>query len=95
MISKLIKFEFLLKNLVYKDPSGTNPTQIDLPLPIITNIKKLVDDQNAVQGIIDNMQTTLDDDKLFKDDKLKPSVVSETELDKKINKPSSPVAASV
>ena len=61
---------FLLKNLVYKDPgTGTTPT-IDLPLPIIRNIKKLVEDQNKVQGIIENMKTSLDknDDKNFKDD---------------------------
>jgi len=61
---------FLLKNLVYKEPgTGTTPT-IDLPLPIISNIKKLVEDQNKVQGIIDNMKTSLDknDNKNFKDD---------------------------
>jgi len=78
---------FLLKNLVYKDPSGTIPTQIKLPLPIISNIKKLVDDQNAVQGIIDNMQTTIKDSNLFKDAKQKTSTTSEEELDKKILKP--------
>jgi len=63
---------FLLKNLVYKEPgtgTGTTPT-IDLPLPIISNIKKLVEDQNKVQGIIDNMKSSLDknDNKNFKDD---------------------------
>ena len=49
---------FLLKNLVYKEP-GTTP-KIDLPLPIITNIKKLVQDQASVQGIINDMKTSLD-----------------------------------
>ena len=58
---------FLLKNLVYKEP-GTDTTKIDLPLPIITNIKKLVEDQNAVQGIINSMETTINNpDTTYKD----------------------------
>jgi hypothetical protein len=62
---------FLLKNLVYKDPDTDTTPTIDLPLPIISNIKKLVEDQNRVQGIIDDMKNSLDEDgKNFKDDKL-------------------------
>ena len=65
---------FLLKNLVYKDPATDTTPKIDLPLPIITNIKKLVEDQNKVQGIIDEMKTSLDEDgKNFKDDELHKS----------------------
>ena len=62
---------FLLKNLVYKDTATDTTPKIDLPLPIITNIKKLVEDQNKVQGIINEMKTSLDKDgKNFIDDKL-------------------------
>jgi hypothetical protein len=81
---------FLLKNLVYKDPGTgtgtvtgtvTGSTQrINLPLPIIGNIKKLVDDQTKVQGIIDDMKNTLDSkaETFFKDRR------GESELNKKI-----------
>jgi hypothetical protein len=74
---------FLLKNLVYKDKgTGDGTTQtIDLPLPIIGNIKKLVDDQTKVQGIIDDMKTTLDSDKIF------TNTDKETELNGRIPKP--------
>ena len=58
---------FLLKNLVYKDPGDDKTPKIDLPLPIIKNIKKLVQDQNTVQGIINDMKTTLDPNKTFGD----------------------------
>jgi hypothetical protein len=58
---------FLLKNLVYKDPGTDKTPKIDLPLPIIKNIKKLVQDQNTVQGIITDMKTTLDSTKTFGD----------------------------
>jgi len=59
---------FLLKNLVYKDRAdGTSsspspiPEQIliNMPLPIITNIKKLVTDQKNIQGVIDRMKDSI------------------------------------
>ena len=52
---------FLLKNLVYKDPDGTPPIilPIRMPLPIITNIKKLVTDQKNIQGVIDRMKDSI------------------------------------
>ena len=53
---------FLLKNLVYKDPvDGTPPVilPIRMPLPIITNIKKLVTDQKNIQGVIDRMKDSI------------------------------------
>jgi hypothetical protein len=76
---------FLLKNLVYKDPiTGTSTgtsVKIDLPLPIISNIKKLVDDQNSVQGIINDMKKTLDNENTFDDT---PKHDSENILNEKI-----------
>ena len=59
----------------------TDTTKIDLPLPIIKNIKKLVQDQNTVQGIINDMKTTLDPTKTFGD---KPDHRSENVLNEKI-----------
>ena len=78
---------FLLKNLVYKDKDTGTSLKIDLPLPIIGNIKKLVDDQTKVQGIIDDMKNTIDSNKsdpIFKDRK------SENELNKRIPDPLPP-----
>jgi hypothetical protein len=51
---------FLLKHLVYKDRAdGTPPISIQMPLPIITNIKKLVTDQKNIQGVIDRMKVSI------------------------------------
>lgn len=49
---------FLLKNLVDKD-KDTDKKTVDLPKPIIKNIKKLVDDQAKVQGIINDMDSVI------------------------------------
>jgi len=49
---------FLLKNLVNKD-KDTDKQTVDLPKPIIKNIKKLVDDQAKVQGIINDMDSVI------------------------------------
>lgn len=49
---------FLLKNLVDKD-KDTDKQTVKLPLPIIKNIKKLVDDQAKVQGIINQMDSSI------------------------------------
>ena len=57
---------FLLKNLVYKDGTGETP-KINLPMPIIKNIKKLVQDQDMVQGIINGMKTTIESRNMFGD----------------------------
>ena len=51
---------FLLKNLVYKDPDGTQVIlPIRMPQPIITNIGKLVKDQKNIQGVIDRMKDSI------------------------------------
>jgi len=65
---------FLLKNLVYKDsndynpppdhdpypdPDPDNPRRINLPITIIKDIKKLVNDQKTVQGVIDRMNAAI------------------------------------
>ena len=81
---------FLLKNLVYKDPDTDTTPKIDLPLPIITNIKKLVEDQKKVQGIIDDMKTSLDKDaKNFSDDKIHTfeNIINSKNKPPKINPP--------
>ena len=66
---------FLLKNLVYKEP-GTDTSKIDLPLPIISNIKKLVQDQNSVQGIINDMSNTLNSKYSFDSSKNKEDILN-------------------
>ena len=57
---------YLLKHLVKKQlPTGVAPTapsagpNIDLPRPIIKNLRQLLDDQNNVQQVIDNLNTRL------------------------------------
>jgi hypothetical protein len=60
---------FLLKNLVNKDPQDGTPQPqpqpppqsgtIKLPVRIITNIKKLVEDQETIQGVIDKMDAAI------------------------------------
>jgi hypothetical protein len=59
---------FLLKNLVYKDsnddnppPPNPDPRGINLPITIIKDIKKLVNDQKTVQGVIDRMNAAIID----------------------------------
>ena len=61
----------LLKNLVYKDGTGTVPPppppqpgtqRIRIPIPIIPNIKKLLDDQKNIQHVIDKMKTVISPD---------------------------------
>jgi hypothetical protein len=54
---------FLLKHLVYKDPAGDiSSNKIKMPRRIIKNIKKLLEDQKKVQGVIDKMKTVIVDD---------------------------------
>jgi len=70
---------FLLKHLVYKDnKAGTESStdindkdtnkdktiKINLPLPIISNIKKLVDDQSKVQEVINTMKDSIKDENI-------------------------------
>jgi hypothetical protein len=57
---------FLLKHLVYKDPADREDIprsipRINIPIPIIPNIKKLLIDQNLVQGVIDKMKRVIVD----------------------------------
>ena len=61
---------FLLKHLVYKDPASDPPPyipphinqqRIRLPVTIIPNIKKLLDDQKKVQEVINKMKTVIVD----------------------------------
>jgi len=61
---------FLLKNLVYKDSK-----KIKLPKPLITNIQKLLKDQATVQGVITNMEETLENN----DIKQRTSALSATD----------------
>ena len=77
---------FLLKNLVYKEP-GSDTSKIDLPLPIITNIKKLVQDQNSVQGIIDDMKNTIPSVNTFNDT---PEHFYEKQINRRIPNPNPP-----
>ena len=55
---------FLLKHLVYKDPAGPpgETPKINVPLEIIPNIKKLLDDQKIVQEVINKMKTVIVND---------------------------------
>jgi hypothetical protein len=52
---------FLLKNLVNKDPpDGTTPRKtVQLPITIIKNIKKLVEDQETIQGVVNKMDAAI------------------------------------
>ena len=53
---------FLLKNLVNKDPpDGTTPQRktVTLPITIIKNIKKLVEDQETIQGVVNKMDAAI------------------------------------
>lgn len=52
---------FLLKNLVNKDPpDGTTPRKtVQLPFTIIKNIKKLVQDQETIQGVVNKMDAAI------------------------------------
>lgn len=53
---------FLLKNLVNKDPpDGTTPSRktVQLPITIIKNIKKLVEDQETIQGVVNKMDAAI------------------------------------
>ena len=53
---------FLLKNLVNKDPpDGTPPNvpRVKLPITIIKNIKKLVQDQETIQGVVNKMDAAI------------------------------------
>ena len=75
---------FLLKNLVNKDKETVKGgiTTVDLPKPIIKNIKKLVDDQLKVQGVIDNMNIIINDKPPY-DRNLMTKLGFPTELDAK------------
>ena len=57
---------FLLKHLVYKDPNPPPPpngvNRIKMPRRIIKNIKKLLEDQKKVQGVINKMKAVIVDD---------------------------------
>ena len=54
---------FLLKHLVYKDPSTPGDTEkINIPIPIIPDIKKLLIDQKKIQEVINKMKTVISPD---------------------------------
>jgi hypothetical protein len=73
---------YVIKNLVYKKsipgeteyereyqpeyPSDRSPNFVKLPKKIIKNMKKLLDDQKAVQETINAMQPTMDDNLIQK-----------------------------
>lgn len=54
---------FLLKNLVYKEnETPPNCGRVKLPPPLIPNIKTLIIDQQAVQGVITDMKRTVENE---------------------------------
>lgn len=50
---------YLLKHLVYKDQRGHIAKGIHLPKTIIPNIRKLLKDQETIQGVIDTMEKVI------------------------------------
>jgi hypothetical protein len=66
--SKLILY--LLRNLVEKDGQIQ---EIDLPLPIIENISKLITDQDTIQSVINRMKPVVENKIISVDDKALPN----------------------
>ena len=80
---------FLLKNLVYKD-KDTSPDcgKVNLPKPLIPNIRTLIQDQQAVQGIITDMKRTVEREPVS--NRTSPIIANEPEINRNLQDTGAP-----